>query len=337
MKHKAVTPKGDDVFAVNFSYSFASSGAYLTRLKVGTGIETDVTAILDTGSAETWIDISTGFTQVSKSFRGTLKKSFKQTYISGSVSGFLGKDSIRAECFRWTQDLAVVTEFGFEKGDIQGLIGLSRGGCDSRQLCSLENWTLKHSVFSFYYDPYTWQGVFIAGDIFEEQYCAPGTRLTYLSLKPDADYFWQAYVGMKFNDILLGDKLDAVFDTGTTYLVMSQTLYDSIQAIVTARGCSSPELILIVNGQELAIPREVLMTGVGCEMRLGVLASGSAGHDLLVGATFLVNFYSVFDLTDDRIGFCPATGSGAASRRLEDFDGAAMISRLLDDKARIMR
>jgi hypothetical protein len=68
-------------------------------------------------------------------------------------------------------------------------------------------------------------------------------------------------------------------------------------------------------------------------MRLGILATGSVGRDLLVGATFLVNFYSVFDLTDDRIGFCPATVNEAASRRLQDFDGSAMISRLLDQRA----
>ena len=142
---------------------------------------------------------------------------------------------------------------------------------------------------------------------------------------------------MKFNGVLLGTKLDAVFDTGTTYMLMSQKLYDRVQAILEEDGCTSPTLTLIINGQELTIPKGVLLTNSGCNLRSGVVASTGEGRELLVGATFLVNFYSVFDLTNDRMGFCPAKRRNAFSRHLQDTDDSETLSRLLDDPERCRR
>lgn len=331
---KVHTPVGTDYFSVQFSLSHESSGAYIIPMQIGKTNPTTVAMLLDTGSADTWIDSFTGFPTSSESFTSYPDERYRIQYIGGTVTGNAGHDQLSINTFSWSQKFGVVSSESMQTVDMDGILGVSLGGCDQRQMCSLTNWPLNQSVLGFYYDPSNWAGLFMAGFVNETEYCAPGTRLTWLNLT--ASYYWMGKVGMKFNGQAVGSNLVAVFDTGTTYFMMSQTLFNKVNAILRTDGCSSPTLTLVISGVSFTIPTTVLLisnAGGSCRLRTGIVGSNGVSQDILVGAAFLVNFYSVFDLGTPRLGFCPAkVGLTGDSRRLREDNG---ISRLLDVPSRI--
>ena len=332
---KVRTPVGSDFFSVQFSQSRSVSGAYIIPIQVGKTNPTTVKMLIDSGSADTWIDSSTGFT-ASSSFVPHSNQRYSISYIGGTVAGNLGEDQLSINSFKWNQKFGVVSSESMQTTDLDGIIGVSLGGCDGRHICSLANWPLNQSVLGFYYDPSNWAGLFMAGFVNETEYCSSGTSLTWLNLT--ASYYWMGRVGMTVNGKSLGSNLVAVFDTGTTYFMMSQSLYDRMNAIIqTNGGCTNPTITLMISGVEFTIPSSVLLRSRvgGCKLRTGVVGSNGVSQDLLVGATFLVNFYSVFDLAQQRIGFCPAkVGLTTHSRRLGE-DSSDSISRLLDVPSRM--
>jgi Eukaryotic aspartyl protease len=252
--------------------------------------------------------------------------------MGGTVKGSLGKDALSANTFSWEQTFAVVESSSNSIG-VPGIMGLSRGGCDSRGLCSLSYWPLKYSAIGFYYDPETWAGLFMAGFVDPATYCAEGTSLTYIPQV--GSYYWAGKVGMSFNGASLGSNLHAIFDTGTTYFMMKQSLYNQVNTMLQASGgCASPTITLTISGIEFTIPTSVLVINNRsgrCSLRIDTFTN-QINCDILVGATFLVNFYTVFDLAQDRIGFCPAKPGLTKTRRLQD--ETDLISALLDDPRR---
>ena len=333
---KVATPVGSDYFSEQFTYSLASVGAYVIPLSVGTNQSTVANVLLDTGSPDTWVYVSTGYGSRSTSFRPFPTESYTARYLGGSAYGYLGHDVLNINSFTWRQTFGAVTRYNIELGHIQGLLGLSRGGCDGRNLCALSNWALNISAVGFYYDPVSWQGIFMAGFINETEYCEPGTSLTWLP--QTGTFYWTGTVGMTVNGVSLGDRLVAVFDTGNTFVSMSRRLFDSMNTILmTNRECSNPAISLVISGKLFTIPKAVLLisnSDGACNLRADVLADNRVSDDLLVGATFLVNFYTVFDINNDRMGFCPAKRL-SRDRRLEDSNQA--ISKLLDDPSRRSR
>jgi len=331
VKYLVQTPMGTDFFTVQFGMSSGASGAYVIPVTVGKDKETVVDTLLDSGSPDTWFDANTGFTSVSSTYRAKQSQTYALSYLGGSVSGHLASDLLSANGFGWNQTLAVITKETMSMGHIHGIMGLSRGGCDARGLCSLVNWPLNQSVLGFYYDPSSWVGVFMAGYVDEERYCAPGSALTYLP--QTGDYFWSGAVGMRFNDEDIGSDLEAVFDTGTTYFMMSPEIAAKVESILKATGCSQPTISLRISGKWFTIPSNILVTDYStCALRTGVVSNTAVTKDLLVGAAFLVNFYTVFDIANERMGFCQAKRNLYRSRRLQDESGA--ISSLLDDPGR---
>jgi len=332
---RVVTPQGTNFFSVKFDYSSGPSAAYFIPVNIGTGGVKTVSSLLDTGSSDIWFDRSAGFATSSQTYAEIPKQPFKIKYMGGAVSGVIAKDTINMMSFTWQQVFGVVDP-ATNSVQLEGLVGLSRGGCDPRGLCVLSNWPLKYSAISFYYDPSTWAGLFMAGFVDPAMYCSPGTNLTYIP--QTGTYYWAGATGLSFNGRNLGEKLTAIFDTGTTYIMFNQSLYNKVNAILQSDGCLNPVIKLTLSGVVFTIPTSVIVrrgnANGNCRLRLDVFTS-SLPCDILVGAVFLVNFYSVFDLEGERMGFCPAKVGLTKARRLEE--EADFLSQLLDDPRRLRR
>ena len=303
---KVSTPVGEDYFSVRFVSSAGSSGAYCIKALVGTNPPSENEILLDTGSADTWFEDDSGFMQKSDSYINYPDFSYIIRYMGGSVEGNLGNDLIDVNTFDWTQNIGVVTDVNkdidgkpnMDMGALDGIMGVCRGGCDSRKLCVMNNWALKESAIGFYYDPMTWAGLFMAGFINETMYCEPGEKLTWI--ENTGNYFWTGAVGMSVKGKTIGNNLSAIFDTGTTYLMLKQSLYtDMMNKLGT--DCTGAEITLNLGGKDFTIPSDVIVRRSSpCVLRASVLPEKSLHADILVGAVFLVNFYSVFHLRDEK-------------------------------------
>ena len=322
-----------DVFTVPFARADGPNGAFMVIAQVGSGLPTLVDVLLDTGSADMWLDSTTGYPLASTSFISNQTIPYTASYMGGAATGSLGTDYISLNGYSWQQQFGSVSTVNM---GLEGIIGLSRGGCDARNVCVFTNWKLPSAVMAFYYDRLTWSGWMVAGSVDEAKYCATGSSIVYLPQV--GNYFWQGSVNAAFNGISLGTGLIAVVDTGTTFMMLSESLYNKAMSIaLSGQGCTHPKLTIYVNDSPFVIPSSVLvMDNVnGCYLRLASFDKSRFPFDIIIGATFLINLYSVFDMANDRIGFCPAKPGLSVvtdSRRLEESE---LISNLLDAPQRM--
>ena len=317
-----------DTFTAPFETSMGPNGAFMVAAQVGSGIPTLIDVLLDTGSSDIWLDSTTGYPQASSSFIKNTSATYTAHYMGGAVTGSIAVDYITLDSYTWKQQFGAVETVNM---GLEGIIGLSRGGCDERNVCVFTNWKLAQAIFSFYYDRLTWSGWMIAGAVDAAKYCATGSSIVYLP--QTGNYFWQIPVNLDFNGVSIGTGLNAVVDTGTTYMMLSKSLYDKAMSIVlSGQGCTHPTMTIFVNGAPFVIPSIVLvMDNVnGCKLRLESFDKDRFPFDMIIGATFLINFYSVFDMVNNQVGFCPPkpglTVRGSA-RRLEDTE---LLGNLLD-------
>lgn len=307
------TSSGNNTFSVLLNQAnFAPLGAFEIDILVGSEKES-FSVVLDTGSSDFWIvnkSLSIEYPGSSSTFVH-ISSAFTQTYVSGTVFGNKGKDSVCIDAYCWVQTFGFVRKFNFALGQNSGLMGLSRG-CSDPSLCSLNHWDLNSSTLSFYYDSLSWDGVFTSGYADPAMFCL--NSITYLPLISSSAtdiYFWSALIDLNVNGVTLGKNLKAIFDTGTTYLYMNSNLYNEASTEVESAQCSDAQVGLVINGVLFNIPTPVLQgsnsaTGRACGLQLFPFEAShsSPDYDILIGAVFLVNFYSVFDAANSRLGFC---------------------------------
>jgi hypothetical protein len=185
---------------------------------------------------------------------------------------------------------------------LDSILGLGRA-CDMQQTCPLKHWKLQSQVFSLFVDKSTGEGVFQAG-VVDERRCDPKDKLHYVPLL-DGNLSNMWAVSLSFLGV---DNIRAVLDSGTTNIFLKKPLYDKFMEAV-GRQCSSsslPTLSMGLGGVEYAIPPSVYARTPSfreCRFRVQVLED-EFPEDMLVGATFLINYFVVFDRTNARVGIC---------------------------------
>jgi hypothetical protein len=325
-------PSGDDFFSVPYKTgNYGPHGAYVISVDIGTK-PSSIYSMLDTGSGNAWFKEKSSFTSQSLTFK-RFSTPFSMIYMTGEVSGYVGKDDMTVRhgtsLFSWSQSFGVATSVA--NMALDSIVGLSRGVGD---LCVLRSWELKESVIGFYYDPATWKGFFMAGFVNETQYCKPGSSMIYIDGL--SDYYWLGQIGLEINGKNLGNNLNAVFDTGSTYMIVSEALFASIMS--SARdtdSCATPLMVLVIGNTRFPIPPPILRTPArDCELRVSSFTPSEFSYDLIVGATFLINYYVVHELNGNRMGFCePAPNlTELTSRRLSEIEDPLIA--MLDDPYR---
>ena len=283
----------------------ARSGSYFVNAKIEKYSNRSIEFLIDTGSDHLWV--KNKFVN-HKKIQDVL---FAVNYISGSASGYTSHESLSLAGYRWNQTLGIATSASSDLGDIDGIIGLSRS-CRDRSLCAQSYLGLNESVFGFTItDIYKLTGMFTAGKI-DHSYCLKDHSLHWIA--NTGNFFWKSKASIAFGDTKLGDDLKAVWDTGSSHIMLKETIYNQVmKSLHTVCDLKAvPSLSFTLNGREFALPGYLIAQKLAnntCNYLIAPLKEDwvqKTRTDVIIGWAFMRVHHIVFDIKRNRIGICKA-------------------------------
>ncbi|XP_063212862.1 pepsin B-like [Chroicocephalus ridibundus] len=260
-------------------------------------------------------------------------RSYNISYGSGTLTVVLGYDTLRIQTITVRKQ-----EFGLSKNeptqpfyyaDFDGILGmaypsLAVGGTPTALQGMLQQDQLTQPIFSFYFSrqpTYSYGGELIFGGI--------DTRLFH------GDIVWapvtqELYWQVALNEFAIGQSVtgwckqgcQAIVDTGTFLLTMPQEYIDSfLQAVgaqLTSYGyavdCNEihnmPTITFVIKGVQLPLYPSAYVLNDNGYCTLGIEATylpSQNGQPLwILGDVFLKEYYTVFDMANNRVGFAPS-------------------------------
>lgn len=263
--------------------------------------------LLDTGSDQFWVRNSVLAGSESLAMTSDM---FTTVYAGGSVRGVHASDNVSLGNMTWRQPLGVVHESTHELKDIQSILGLSR---KCRKECSISHFRLKKPQLGFVFDLVTRRGSFLAG-VMNDSLCQTGEVMHWVPLLSN-HLFWRSSVGIKIGDTVIGDKLTAIWDTGTTYTFLRSGMYQRLMDKLpsTDEICvfrTLPHLTLVLNGRTFSFPPDIYAqrrVNNTCGWNFAKLEDTWGSRiegDVIIGWTLIRSHYTVFDMSEDAIGIC---------------------------------
>ncbi|XP_053820025.1 gastricsin [Vidua chalybeata] len=255
------------------------------------------------------------------------------SYGSGSVTIVLGSDTLRIQSITVTQQ-----EFGLSQdeptqpfyfADFDGILGmaypsLAVGGMASALGGMLEQNQLAEPVFSFYFSrqpTYEYGGELVLGGVDPRLFqgdiaWVPVTQKLY----------WQ----VALEEFAIGNSVtswcsqgcQAIVDTGTFLLTVPQEYLESIlealgaqetsygYAVDCAHTQSMPPITFGIGGARLALSPSAYVLNSNGYCTLAIEATYLPSQDgqplWILGNVFLKEYYTAFDMANDRVGFAPS-------------------------------
>ncbi|XP_036129392.1 pepsin B [Molossus molossus] len=313
---------------------------YFGEISIGTPPQ-NFLVLFDTGSSNLWVPSTYCQSQACvkhNRFNPSLSSTFRnngQTYTlsygSGSLSVVLGYDTVTV------QNIVVNNqEFGlsesepnnpFYYSDFDGILGMAYpnmavGSAPTVMQGMLQQGQLTAPVFSFYFSrqpTYQYGGELILGGVDSRLYSgqivwAPVTQ----------ELYWQIAI----QEFAIGNQAtgwcsqgcQAIVDTGTFLLAVPQQYMGSLLQATGAQqaqngdfvvNCNSvqslPVVTFIISGSQFPLPPSAYVLNNNGYCRLGVEATylpSPNGQPLwILGDVFLKEYYSVYDMANNRVGF----------------------------------
>ncbi|KAK1328928.1 hypothetical protein QTO34_011098 [Cnephaeus nilssonii] len=315
---------------------------YFGEISIGTPPQ-NFLVLFDTGSSNLWVPSTYCQSQACSNhnrFNPSLSSTFRnngQTYTlsygSGSLSVVLGYDTVTV------QNIVVNNqEFGlsenepnnpFYYSDFDGILGMAYpnmavGNAPTVMQGMLQQGQLTLPIFSFYFSRQPtrqYGGELILGGVDNQLYSgqivwAPVTQ----------ELYWQIAI----QEFAIGNQAtgwcsqgcQAIVDTGTFLLAVPQQYMGSFLQATGAQqaqngdfvvACNSvqslPTITFIISGSQFPLPPSAYVLNV-CQQRL--LQAGDRGHLpalpngqplWILGDVFLKEYYSVYDMANNRVGF----------------------------------
>ncbi|XP_032865396.1 pepsin B-like [Tyto alba] len=313
--------------------------SYFGEISIGTPPQ-NFLVLFDTGSSNLWVPSiycqtpaclnHTMFEPSESSTFTSNGQSYTLSYGSGTLTVVLGYDTLTIQSIVVTNQ-----EFGlseneptqpFYYADFDGILGmaypsLAVGGTPTVLQGMLQQNQLTQPIFSFYFSrqpTYDYGGELILGGVDSQLFYgdvmwAPVTQ----------ELYWQ----VALNEFAIGQSAtgwcsqgcQAIVDTGTFLLTVPQEYFNSfLQAMgaqVTSDGyavdCNEvqnmPTITFVINGAQLPLsPSAYVMENNGyCTLGIEVTYVPSQnGQPLwILGDVFLKEYYTIFDMANNRIGF----------------------------------
>nr|XP_056701676.1 gastricsin-like [Euleptes europaea] len=317
--------------------------SYYGEISIGTPPQ-NFLVLFDTGSSNLWVPSvycqsqacsnHARFNPSQSSTYSTNGQTFSLQYGSGSLTGFFGYDTMTL------QNIVVTNqEFGLSENEpgtnfiyaqFDGILGmaypsLAVGGATTALQAMLQESLLTQPVFSFYLSnqpssQYGGEVVFGGVDsrLYSGQiYWAPVTQ----------ELYWQ--IGIQ--EFSIGGQgtgwcsqgCQAIVDTGTSLLTVPQQFMGSFLNAVGAQqnqygeyavDCSSvqnlPTISFTINGISFPLPPTAYILNNNGYCTVGIeptyLPSQNGQPLWILGDVFLRQYYSVYDMGNNRIGFATA-------------------------------
>ncbi|GLD60307.1 gastricsin [Lates japonicus] len=315
---------------------------YFGAISIGTPPQS-FQVLFDTGSANLWVDSIYCNTQAcnahrkfnpqqSSTFYGT-RQSFYLPYGAGSLYGVFGYDTVNVGGIVINnQEVGLSTnEPGqtFEVAKFDGILGLSypsisAGGETPVMDNMMSQNLLVADIFAFYLSRGGQQGSVLSfgevdNSLYQGQiYWTPVTSETY----------WQIGIqGFQINGQETGwcsQGCQSIVDTGTSMLTAPSQLLGSIMQTIGAQqnqygmyvvDCSQvnnlPTLSFVISGVTFSLPPSAYIIQYGYQVcGVGITPTYLPSRDgeplWIFGDVFLREYYSVYDRTNNRVGFASA-------------------------------
>ncbi|XP_008145377.2 pepsin B [Eptesicus fuscus] len=313
---------------------------YFGEISIGTPPQ-NFLVLFDTGSSNLWVPSTYCQSQACSNhnrFNPSLSSTFRnngQTYTlsygSGSLSVVLGYDTVTV------QNIVVNNqEFGlsenepnnpFYYSDFDGILGMAYpnmavGNAPTVMQGMLQQGQLTQPIFSFYFSRQPtrqYGGELILGGVDNQLYSgqivwAPVTQ----------ELYWQIAI----QEFAIGNQAtgwcsqgcQAIVDTGTFLLAVPQQYMGSFLQATGAQqaqngdfvvACNSvqslPTITFIISGSQFPLPPSAYVLNNNGYCRLGIEATylpSPNGQPLwILGDVFLKEYYSVYDMANNRVGF----------------------------------
>lgn len=304
------------------------------------------TVVLDTGSSNLWVPstkchsfscyLHNRFDAAKSSTYEPVGREFKLQYGTGSVEGFISKDTLHIAGMQVEgQEFGETTRepgLTFALGKFDGILGLGYkeiavGGGTPPFYQMIEQRLIAEQVFAFWLrraasGADTTGGELTFGGINEERFTgdirwAPVTRKGYWEVKLDSLSLGGSG-GSGGSEELFKDGRAAI-DTGTSLIAVPSTVADAINARIGAtksfRGMyvveceripSLPSITFTFGGNDFPLaPADYIMQtpGVCFSVFMGIDVPPPAGPLFIVGDAFLRAYYTIYDMGNDRVGF----------------------------------
>ncbi|ELW66056.1 gastricsin [Tupaia chinensis] len=330
-------------FSVAYEPMAYMDAAYFGEISIGTPPQ-NFLVLFDTGSSNLWVPSvycqsqactnHPRFNPSQSSTYSTNGQTFSLQYGSGSLTGFFGYDTLTVQSIQVPNQ-----EFGLSENEpgtnfvyaqFDGIMGmaypaLSMGGATTALQGMLQEGVLTSPVFSFYLSNQQGSedgGAVIFGGVDNSLYSgqiywAPVTQ----------ELYWQ--IGIE--EFLIGGQASgwcsqgcqAIVDTGTSLLTVPQQYMSTLlqatgaqedeygQFLVNCDNIQSlPTFTFIINGVQFPLPPSAYILSNNGACMVGVEATylpSQNGQPLwILGDVFLRSYYSVYDMSNNRVGFATA-------------------------------
>lgn len=308
---------------------------YFSLISIGTPPQ-EFKVILDTGSSNLWVPstdctsiacyLHTKYDSSASSTHHKNGSSFEIRYGSGSLSGFVSRDTVTiGDLIVERQDFAEATAepgLAFAFGRFDGIMGLGYDTISVNKIVPpfynmLKQGLLDEPVFSFYLGD-TGNGEddkaeALFGGVNKEHYTG---EITMIPLRRKA--YWE----VELNAITFGDataELDntgVILDTGTSLIALPSTLaellnkeigakkgYNGQYTIDCAKRDSLPDLTFTLTGHNFTIgPHDYILEVQGSCISSFMGMDFPGGPLAILGDAFLRKWYSVYDLGKNAVG-----------------------------------
>ncbi|XP_072494526.1 gastricsin-like [Notamacropus eugenii] len=315
--------------------------SYYGEISIGTPAQ-NFLVLFDTGSSNLWVnsvycqsEACTTHPQFNPSDSSTFSSSeqtFSIEYGSGSLTGFFGYDTVTIQGLSITNQEFGLSETepgsSFLYANFDGILGLaypaiSSGGATTVMEGFLNEDLLDAAVFAFYLS-----GDENSDDGGEVTFGGVDTSLytgdiNWTPVTEEA--YWQIGIsGFSIDGESTGwcsDGCQAIVDTGTSLLSVPSDMFSELMEYIGAEededgdylvSCSSidslPTLTFNINGVDFPLPPSAyILEGDSTYCEVGIMTislTSESGQSLwILGDVFLRNYYSVFDLANNRVGF----------------------------------
>uniref|UniRef100_A0A4X2KH32 Peptidase A1 domain-containing protein n=1 Tax=Vombatus ursinus TaxID=29139 RepID=A0A4X2KH32_VOMUR len=308
--------------------------SYYGEISIGTPAQ-NFLVLFDTGSSNLWVNsiycqseactTHPQFNPTKSSSYSSDGQTFSIQYGTGSLTGVFGYDTIQGISITNQEFGLSETEPGssFVYANFDGILGLaypaiSAGEATTVMQGFLQENLLNEPVFAFY----------LSGDENSDN----GGELTFGGVDSSlytGDISWapvseEAYWQIAINGYSTGwcsDGCQAIVDTGTSLLTAPQSIFSELMQYIGAEedengaylvSCSNidslPTLTFNINDVNFPLPPSAYVLQADstyCEVGIMAtyLTSQSGQPFWILGDVFLRNYYSVFDLGNNRVGF----------------------------------
>ncbi|KAJ3712474.1 aspartic peptidase domain-containing protein [Lentinula raphanica] len=307
---------------------------YLASVGVGAS-DTTYHLIVDTGSSNTWVGATTKYVPSSTSTDTDDRVSV--TYGSGRFSGteYIDEVTLSSSLVITSQSIGVASSSqGF--GGTDGILGIGPDDLTEGTVSGVSTvptvtdnlfnqGTISEKVVAISFEPTTSENVtngeLTFGGTDSSKFIGD---ITYTSKTGN---YWGVTQTLTYGSTTIQSSLSGIVDTGTTLLYLEENgfnKYIEATGITTAQFDALEDLVFTIGGTDFVLtanaqiwPRS-LNTAIGgnadsiylvvasigkSSLRLHVNGDGEPGFDFIDGYVFLERFYSVFDTTNNRVGF----------------------------------